>query len=91
MGNMLLLLSISSHFSTRGSQVRCELANYVSKFRYWARTSQQSSQVCFNVMNFICKQMFILNNNNQFNETQTFLVALAPLDQKLSIELLIST
>jgi hypothetical protein len=42
-------------------------------------------------MNFICKQMFILNNNNQFNETQTFLVALAPLDQKLSIELLIST
>ena len=26
------LLSISSHFSTRLSQVRCELANYVSKF-----------------------------------------------------------
>ena len=35
----------SSHFSTRGSQVRCELANYASKFG----TSQQSSQVHFNV------------------------------------------
>jgi hypothetical protein len=31
-----ILLSISSHFSTRGSQVRCKLANYVSKFKNWA-------------------------------------------------------
>ena len=44
-----LLLSILSHFSTRGSQVRCKLANYISKFKTWARTSQQSSQVHFNV------------------------------------------
>jgi hypothetical protein len=44
-----ILLLISSHFSTRGSQVRCELANYVSKFGNWARTSQQSSQVHFSV------------------------------------------
>jgi hypothetical protein len=43
------LLLISSHFSTRGSQVRCKLANYVSKFKNWAWTSQQSSQVHFSV------------------------------------------
>jgi hypothetical protein len=35
-----ILLLISSHFSTRGSQVRCEVANYVSKFGNWARSSQ---------------------------------------------------
>jgi hypothetical protein len=33
------LLLISSHFSTRGSQVHCELANYVSNFGNWALTS----------------------------------------------------
>jgi hypothetical protein len=39
------------HYSIRfqcaiyvGSQVRCELANYVSKFENWAWTSQRSSQ-----------------------------------------------
>jgi hypothetical protein len=25
----------------------------------------------FQCLNFVCKQMFILNNNNQFNEIQT--------------------
>ena len=39
------LLPTSSHFSTHGSQVRCELANHVSMFGNWARTSQ----VHFNV------------------------------------------
>jgi hypothetical protein len=51
----VVLLSISSHFSTRGSQVRCKLANYVSKFKNWARTSQQSSQVYFNVSTIVNK------------------------------------
>jgi hypothetical protein len=31
-----ILLSISGNFSTRCSQVRCELANYVVKFGRWA-------------------------------------------------------
>jgi hypothetical protein len=52
------LLSISSHFSTRGSQVRCKLANCVSKFEI-GHELQQSSQVHFNVLNY-CKQMFIV-------------------------------
>jgi hypothetical protein len=40
-------------------------ANFASKFA--------SS---FQGLNFVCKhQMFILNNNDQFNEIQTFLVA----------------
>ena len=34
------LLSISYYFSKRGSQVCCQLANYVSKFGSWAGTSQ---------------------------------------------------
>jgi hypothetical protein len=47
----------SSHFSTRGSQVRCKLANYVSKFEKdekYTSTVNKSSQV-----HFYCKQMFI--------------------------------
>jgi hypothetical protein len=45
-------LSISSHFSTRCFQVRCKLANYVSKFGNWfGRTFQ-----CLNY----CKQMVIV-------------------------------
>ena len=45
-------MSISSHFSTRCFQVRCKLANYVSKFGNWfGRTFQ-----CLNY----CKQMFIV-------------------------------
>ena len=40
----------------------------------------------FQWLNFVCKHMFILNNNNQFNEILTFLI-----DQERSIELLIST
>jgi hypothetical protein len=54
-----------SHFSTRGSQVRCKLANYVSKFENWARTSQQSSQVHFNVWtSFVnkCSYPIIITN-----------------------------
>ena len=43
------LLSISEYFSKRGSQVCCQLANYVSKFGSWAGTSQRSSQVHFKV------------------------------------------
>ena len=35
-----ILLSISDYFSKRGSQVCCQLANYVSKFGSWAGTSQ---------------------------------------------------
>jgi hypothetical protein len=55
-----LNLSISNHFSTCGSQVRCKLANYVSKFKNWAWTSQQSLQVHFNELLNYCKQMFIV-------------------------------
>jgi hypothetical protein len=44
-------------------QVRKLGANFATKF---AST--------FQCLNFVCKQMFILNNNNQFNEIQTFLV-----------------
>jgi hypothetical protein len=47
------LLSISYYFSKRGSQVCCQLANYVSKFGSWAGTSQQSSQVHFKVRTLI--------------------------------------
>jgi hypothetical protein len=43
----------------------------------------------FQCLNFVCKQMFILNNNNnRFNEIN---LLGSPLDQELSIELLIST
>jgi hypothetical protein len=33
-----------------------------------------SSEIERELRNKVCKQMFILNNNNQFNEIQTFLV-----------------
>jgi hypothetical protein len=52
------LLSISSHFSTHGSQVRCKLANYVSKFKNWARTSTKFASTS-QYLNY-CKQMFIV-------------------------------
>ena len=41
------LSSISGHFSTRSSEVRCEFANYVSKFGSWAGTSQLISEFNF--------------------------------------------
>jgi hypothetical protein len=60
-----ILLSISSHFSTRGSQVHCELANYVSMFGNWVRTSQQSSQVHFSVWTlFFINNLFITVQSN---------------------------
>ena len=58
-------------------QVRKLGANFATKF---AST--------FQCLNFVCKQMFTLNNNNQFNKIQTFLVAHWT---RISIELLIST
>ena len=47
-----ILLSISDYFSKRGSQVCCQLANYVSKFGSWAGTSQRISQLDNVIGNF---------------------------------------
>jgi hypothetical protein len=42
-----------------------ELANYVFKFGNWARTSQQSSQVCFSVWTlFFINNLFITVQSN---------------------------
>ena len=64
-----VLLSISDYFSKRGSQVCCQLANYVSKFGSWAGTSQRSSQVLFKVpffsflINLFKKAFFVLGDH----------------------------
>ena len=42
------LIFDSGHFSTRGSKVCCEFANYVSNFGSWAGTSQLISKFNFN-------------------------------------------
>ena len=49
------------------------VTNYVSKFKNWAWTLQQSLQVHFNVWTSFINKCSYLNNNNQFNEIQTLL------------------
>ena len=68
--------------------LHCELANYVSKFGNWAQTSQQSSQVHFNVWtSFVNKYSYsiIITNSMKYKPFWQ------PTGQELSIELLIST
>ena len=61
------LLSISSHFSTRGSQVRCKLTNYVSKFKNLGVNFATKFSSAFQCLNY-CKQMFIVQVEiNKFN------------------------
>jgi hypothetical protein len=84
--NVIALLNIWKTRTTVGSKLsvsenrkiasRCRIASSVSgtlhfQVRKLGANFATKFASSFQCLNFVCKQMFILHNNNQFNEIQT--------------------